>query len=138
MTACHRALFTCFAILVFLILLVLRLDARAEWNWFIVFIPLGIYFLIILFYYMFYIICHCKNGFDFRKQTSMKRKLWSVTSVFLMLTSQFLLCAQIEYPTFSIPTYWVVLPVWIWLVVLSGDIFSRLVRRRRNTPYFYG
>lgn len=136
MTACHRALFTCFSLLVFLILLVLRLDARAEWNWFIVFIPLGIYFLIILFYYLFYIICHCKNGFDFRKQTSMRRKLWSVTSVLLMLSSQILLCAQIE-GMLVIPTYWVILPMWIWLVVLSGDIFSRLVQRRRNTPYFY-
>lgn len=137
MTACHRALFTCFALLVFLILLVLRLDARADWNWFIVFIPLGIYFVIILFYYLFYIICHFKNGFDFRKQTSMKRKLWSVTSVLLMLASQILFCCQIEYPMNKIPTYWVVLPVWIWLVVLSGDIFSRLVQRRRNTPYLY-
>lgn len=136
MTACHRALFTCFSLLVFLILLVLRLDARAEWNWFIVFIPLGIYFLIILFYYLFYIICHCKNGFDFRKQTSMRRKLWSVASVLLMLSSQILLCVQIE-GLINIPTYWVILPIWVWLVVLSGDIFSRLVQRRRNTPYFY-
>ena len=138
MTACHRALFTCFTLLVFLILLVLRLDARAEWSWFIVFVPLGIYFLILLFYYLFYIICHCKNGFDFRKQISMKRKLWNVLSVFLMLTSQILLCAQLEFPSLNIRTYWVILPVWIWLVVLSGDIFSRLVQRRRNTPYFYG
>ncbi|KAK6960350.1 transmembrane protein 60, partial [Biomphalaria glabrata] len=40
MSVVPKALFTWFLILVFFILLVLRVDEKVEWNWFIIFIPL--------------------------------------------------------------------------------------------------
>lgn len=61
MAVLHRALFTWFNLLIFLILLVLRLDSRIEWNYFIVFIPMWIYDNILLIYIIFNMISHCKN-----------------------------------------------------------------------------
>lgn len=58
----HRALFTWFILLIFLVLLVLRLDQRIQWNWFIVFIPMWLYDNILLIYIIFNMISYCKNG----------------------------------------------------------------------------
>ncbi|CAB0038867.1 unnamed protein product [Trichogramma brassicae] len=61
MAVLHRALFTWFNLLIFLILLVLRLDHRIQWNWFIVFIPMWLYDNILLVYIAFHMILSCKN-----------------------------------------------------------------------------
>ena len=50
MAVLHRALCTWFVCLIFLILLVLRLDERTRWSWFIVFIPMWIYDAVLLIY----------------------------------------------------------------------------------------
>lgn len=73
MAVLHRALFTWFNLLIFLILLVLRLDLRIQWNWFIVFIPMWLYDNILLIYIIFNMISHCKNGLD--RASSLKRKV---------------------------------------------------------------
>lgn len=64
MAVLHRALFTWFNLLIFLILLVLRLDQRIQWNWFIVFIPMWLYDNILLIYVTFNMILFCKNAHD--------------------------------------------------------------------------
>jgi hypothetical protein len=64
MAVLHRALFTWFNLLIFLILLVLRLDQRIQWNWFIVFIPMWLYDNILLIYIAFNMILFCKNAHD--------------------------------------------------------------------------
>ena len=69
----HRALWTWFIILIFLILLVLRLDEQTGWPWFIVFIPMWLYDAILFLYLMFNMIMHCKNG---RQEGSLTRKIW--------------------------------------------------------------
>ncbi len=43
MAVLHRALCTWFVVQIFLILLVLRLDERVRWSWFIVFIPIWLH-----------------------------------------------------------------------------------------------
>lgn len=73
MAVLHRALFTWFNILIFLILLVLRLDQRIQWNWFIVFIPMWLYDNNLLIYIVFNMISHCKNGHD--RVSSLRRKV---------------------------------------------------------------
>lgn len=39
----HKALFTWFISLVFLILFLLRADGKVDWNWFIIFIPMWLF-----------------------------------------------------------------------------------------------
>lgn len=74
MAVLHRALYTWFNILIFLILLVLRLDQRIQWNWFIVFIPMWLYDNILLTYVVFNMISHCKNGHD--RINTLRRKVF--------------------------------------------------------------
>lgn len=62
MAVLQRALFTWFNLLIFLILLVIRLDQRIQWNWFIVFIPMWLYDQILLIYIVFNMVSHFKNG----------------------------------------------------------------------------
>ena len=64
MAVLHRALFTWFICLMFLILLVLRLDERVRWSWFIVFIPLWLYDSILLIYLIFSMVSHCRTSHD--------------------------------------------------------------------------
>ena len=60
MAVLHRALFTWFICLIFLILLVLRLDERTRWSWFIVFIPMWLYDSILIVYFAFEMITLCR------------------------------------------------------------------------------
>lgn len=85
MAVLHRALFTWFNLLIFLILLVLRLDHRIQWNWFIVFIPMWLYDSILLIYILFNMISHCKNGHD--RASSLRRKVRYTKSAFKLSTT---------------------------------------------------
>ena len=75
MAVLHRALCTWFICLIFLILLVLRLDERTRWSWFIVFIPMWLYDSILLLYLTFNLVRHCKRPHN-RNFKSMRRKIW--------------------------------------------------------------
>lgn len=129
MAVLHRALFTWFILLVFFILLVLRLDGRTQWNWFIVFIPLWIYDSIMLFYILFNMISHCKNGLG-RLLHSLHRKVWYVAAILLKITAQIILCLKLDYPFLLIPSYYVMIPLWILLPILIVDIFITLINTR--------
>ncbi|GAB6018676.1 Transmembrane protein 60 [Chamberlinius hualienensis] len=61
MAVLHRALFTWFLLLIFMILVVLRLDEKTSWNWFIVFIPMWIFDSVLLAYVLLKLITHCKQ-----------------------------------------------------------------------------
>ena len=60
MAVLHRALCTWFVCLIFLILLVLRLDERTRWSWFIVFIPMWLYDGFLIVYLTFEMITYCR------------------------------------------------------------------------------
>ncbi len=120
----HRALCSWFICLIFLILLVLRLDKRIWWSWFIVFIPMWLYDSILLLYLTFNLVTHHNRTFK-----SMRRRVWNLTCALLKLTAQIMLCLKLDlennkdYPGFKLPLYYVMIPVWIVLPVASVDIF---------------
>ena len=87
MAVLHRALFTWFILLVFVILLVLRLDGKAIWNWFIIFIPLWIFDALLGIYVVFHMVTHCKNGHD-RGDLTMPRKIAYLAGLLLKSTFQ--------------------------------------------------
>ncbi|XP_067004469.1 transmembrane protein 60 [Anabrus simplex] len=128
MAVLHRALFTWFVLLVFLILLVLRLDTRTQWNWFIVFIPLWVYDTILLIYVLFHMISHCKNGHD-RLWSSVHRKIWYISAIVLKMTTQITLCLKLQYPAWEMSIYYVMAPLWLLLPALLTDVFITLVKR---------
>ena len=62
MAVIHRALCTWFVIQIFLILLVLRLDERVRWSWFIVFIPVFLQDAVLLMNQAIKTLDTCKNS----------------------------------------------------------------------------
>jgi len=128
MAVLHRALCTWFICLIFLILLVLRLDNRTRWSWFIVFIPMWLYDSVLLLYLTFNLVTHCKRPHN-RTFKSLRRKIWNLTCALLKLVAQIMLCLKLElensdeYPNFKLPLYYVMIPVWIVLPVTVVDVF---------------
>ena len=62
MAVIHRALCTWFVVQIFLILLVLRLDERVRWSWFIVFIPIFLQDAVLLMNQAIKTLATCKNA----------------------------------------------------------------------------
>jgi len=125
MAVLHRALFTWLVLLVFLILLVLRLDSRTQWNWFIVFVPLWVYDSILLIYVLINMISMCK-GYSERMYV-VRRKVWYIVAIILKMATQIVLCLKLEYPLWNISIIFVMLPMWTLLPVLLVDVFITLI-----------
>lgn len=126
MAVLHRTLFTWFIILVFLIFLVLRLDRKVQWNWFLIFIPLWLFDCIVLTYTVFNMILHCKTGYD-RNDFTMLRKVWSMVSVLLKMIFQVLLCMKLQYYP-DTELHYVMFPFWILIIGVTADISRGLYR----------
>lgn len=127
MAVLHRALCTWFICLIFLILLVLRLDERIWWSWFIVFIPMWLYDTILLLFLTFKLVTHCKRHQN-RTFKSMRRKIWNLACAILKLVAQIMLCLKLDFEqkedsNFKLPLYYVMIPVWIVLPVTVIDVF---------------
>ncbi|CAL7945004.1 unnamed protein product [Xylocopa violacea] len=127
MEVLHRALLTWFNLLIFFILLVLRLDQRIEWNWFIVFIPMWLYDHIFLAYIVFNMISHCKNSHLLK----LPREIRYMTAVFLKLSAQILICLKLEAPHWFLPAKVVLAPFCILLLALAVDVFIHLIKHYR-------
>jgi len=125
MAVLHRALFTWLVLLVFLILLVLRLDSRTQWNWFIVFVPLWVYDSILLIYVLINMISLCK-GYP-ERMSVVRRKVWYIVAIILKMATQIILCLKLEYPSWNISIIFVMLPMWTLLPVLLVDVFITLI-----------
>jgi hypothetical protein len=123
MAVLHRALCTWFVCLIFLILLVLRLDERTRWSWYIVFIPMWLYDLILTIYLVFEMVTYCKAG---RAATRiMRRTAWYLTCAMLVVATQVMVCIKLENlnTSMDIPLYYIMIPVWIVLPVTIVDLF---------------
>ena len=125
MAILHRSLLSWMVFLVFIIFLVLRLEKKVEWRWFIVFIPMWLFDGMVLIYVVFHMITHLKNNYD-RYDTSMPRKVYFLIAILLKLTFQVLLCIRLDYVT-AVSLYYVMIPFWILIVGLIVDIFRSLI-----------
>ena len=85
MAVIHRALFVWFLVLIFSIMLVLHLDHRTEWSWFVVFVPMWIFDALALNYIGFNIVMDLKNGHN---RFSMRLKVIQLSCFLLKLAFQ--------------------------------------------------
>ncbi|KAK4329366.1 hypothetical protein Pmani_000277 [Petrolisthes manimaculis] len=140
----HRALFTWFLLLVFLILLALRLDERTKWNWFIVFIPMWFYDAILLIYIGIHIVNECRltargggsggaglRGGVRQRAEAFLQRLWPLFVVVLKMAFMVALCLKLENKV-SIPSYYVLLPLWALLAGLCGNVLHCLVLQHQD------
>ncbi|XP_059469177.1 transmembrane protein 60 [Neocloeon triangulifer] len=131
MAVIHRALFTWFLVLLFLIFVALRVDAKTQWNWFVLFIPIWIYDCILLLYILYQIAQHLKGG-RVLNTIPIQRKLWYLLAWALKVSFQVLLCIRQNYsPSSERGSLFIVLGPLIALLSLSSlDVLYVLVRGR--------
>ncbi|KAM4747200.1 transmembrane protein 60 [Rhinophrynus dorsalis] len=120
MSLAQRVLLTWLFTLLFLIMLVLKLDEKAPWNWFIIFIPVWIFDTILLVMLIVKMAGRCKSGYDPRNGAqNMKKKSWYLTAMLLKLTFCLALCARLEQ---SANTYLCFVFIPLWALLIGGLI----------------
>ena len=130
MAVLHRALFTWFICLMFLILLALRLDKRVRWSWFIVFIPLWLYDVILLVYHIFSLISQMRSSRRDRYQYNLVRKVWIILLiVFPLIAAQIMLCIKLDDNGIEIQLVYMMIPVWIILASSTVAVFQSLFEK---------
>lgn len=132
MSVLHRALFTWFTLLVFLILLVLRVDNRTQWNWFVVFIPVWIFNSILLIYSAFDTVSLCKSR-SVHRHVDMYLNMYLVSAIILKMAFEIMLCLKLESPSLNISIAYVLSPLWVILPILAFDVFMTLI----NNDFMY-
>ena len=128
MAVLHRALVVWFLIVIFLILTAIRLESKGNWSWFIVFIPMWVFDITVLIYSGFFMINRFKSIRNLRSSghdhnfmpgsycsPAIKDRLCNVAGIVLKMTFQILLCLKLDFPSWHLPLYYVLIPLWILL-----------------------
>jgi Transmembrane Fragile-X-F protein len=131
MAVIHRALFTWFLVLLFLIFVALRVDAKTTWSWFVVFVPIWIYDVILLLYILYQIAQHLKGG-RVLNNIPIQRKLVYLLAWALKVSFQVLLCIRQDTPVHEqrMQLFYVLVPLVALLSIGSIDVWYVLVRGR--------
>jgi hypothetical protein len=130
MAVIHRALFTWFLVLLFLIFVALRVDSKTSWSWFVVFIPIWIYDCILLLYILYQIAQHLKGG-RVLNNIPLHRKLWYLLAWGLKIAFQVLLCVRQDSRIDErMKLLYVLSPLMALLGIGSLDVLYALVRGR--------
>ena len=116
MALLHRALLAWFVSLVFLILLVLQLDHRMNWSWFLVLIPLWFWDgIVIILFILHFISVARQQHMHTRRWCFCEKLFFNMSPMLLKITLQFILCSRLDNPTASMPLYYVFIPLWLLL-----------------------
>uniref|UniRef100_A0A8C2RIG8 Transmembrane protein 60 n=1 Tax=Capra hircus TaxID=9925 RepID=A0A8C2RIG8_CAPHI len=138
MSLAQRVLLTWLFTLLFLIMLVLKLDEKAPWNWFLIFIPVWIFDTILLVMLIVKMAGRCKSGFDPRHGShNIKKKAWYLIAMLLKLAFCLALCAKLEQFTTMNLSY-------VFIPLLNLCKLEECQRTEKNTkcnfillPLFY-
>ncbi|XP_062850329.1 transmembrane protein 60-like [Trichomycterus rosablanca] len=117
MSLAQRVLLTWLFTLVFLILLVLKLDGKVHWNWFLIFLPVWLFDLILLLMLAVKVVGRCRAVRDLRHGApDLRKKLWYLMALLLKLGFCVSLCARLQQ-LINLRLVYICIPFW---VVLSG------------------
>ncbi|KAM8981971.1 transmembrane protein 60 [Phascolarctos cinereus] len=132
MSLAQRVLLTWLFTLLFLIMLVLKLDEKAPWNWFLIFIPVWIFDTILLVMLIVKMAGRCKSGYNHRNgPRHMKRKVWYFIAMLLKLAFCLALCAKLEQFT-NMNLSYVFIPLWALLVGAMTELGYNVFFARRD------
>lgn len=128
MSLAQRVLLTWIFTLVFLIMLVLKLDDKINWNWFLIFLPAWTFDTILLLMIIVKMVGRCKPGFDpHNASQDLKKRLWYLIAILLKLAFCVTLCARLENLT-NIYLSFTFVPLWALmigaLIELSYNVFQ--------------
>lgn len=123
MALLHRALVAWFVALVFLILLVLQLDHRTQWSWFLVLVPIWFWdCLIIVLIALQLFSQHCSQHLRSRPWYFCKKLVLLMSPILLKITFQCLLCNKLDNPSSNIALYYLFIPLWFLLLVAIAKL----------------
>lgn len=140
MAAVHRAVFIWLWLLIFLVLLVLRLDQKIVWNWFAIFFPMWVLNMVFTAYSIVNVIDQSRR---FRQQSNaggttnntfrsptlridLRRSFTRLIGILLKLTFEICLCIKLEYDFVGFRLVYVMIPFWILMIAILTDLWMRL------------
>uniref|UniRef100_A0A3P9IHC5 Transmembrane protein 60 n=1 Tax=Oryzias latipes TaxID=8090 RepID=A0A3P9IHC5_ORYLA len=79
------------------IMLVLKLDGKVQWNWFLIFLPVWVFDGILILMLAIKMAGRCKPGYDPRNGSpDLRLRCWYLTAMLLKLGFCLTLCAKLE------------------------------------------
>ncbi|XP_062318791.1 transmembrane protein 60 [Osmerus eperlanus] len=132
MSLAQRVLLSWVFTLIFLIMLVLKLDSKIQWNWFLIFLPVWTFDTILVLMLVVKMAGRCKPGYDPRDgQQNVRRKVWYLVAILLKLGFCLALCARLE----RLMDLWlsvVCVPLWTLLVGALVELGYNVFHYRRD------
>ncbi|XP_061578077.1 transmembrane protein 60-like [Cololabis saira] len=115
MSLAQRVLLSWIFALVFLIMLVLKLDSKIHWNWFLIFLPVWTFDTILFLMLVVEMAGRCKPDFHPRDgELGLTKRLWDLTALLLKLGFCLTLCSHLEKLTDTFVSV-VCAPLWLLL-----------------------
>ncbi|XP_023666203.1 transmembrane protein 60 [Paramormyrops kingsleyae] len=132
MSLAQRVLLTWIFTLVFLIMLVLKLDDKIRWNWFLVFLPVWVFDVILVIMLVVKMAGRCKSGHEPRDgPQDLRKKSWYLVAVLLKLAFCLALCARLERLA-DIKVTFVCIPLWVLLLGAMAELGYNIFPDRRD------
>ncbi|XP_041692589.1 transmembrane protein 60 [Coregonus clupeaformis] len=118
--------------LIFLIMLVLKLDSKIHWNWFLIFLPVWTFDTILILMLVVKMAGQCKPGYDPRgDQQKLRQRVSYLVAMLLKLGFCLTLCARLERLT-DIWLSVVCVPLWALLVGAMVKVGCNVFHYRRD------
>ncbi|XP_012735300.2 transmembrane protein 60 [Fundulus heteroclitus] len=132
MSLAQRVFLSWIFALVFLIMLVLKLDSKINWNWFLIFLPVWTFDNILILIQVVEMAGRCKPDFDPRdEEKGVMRRLWYLAALLLKLAFCLTLCFRLE----KVANIWVsvvCVPLWLLLGGALVELGYSVLHHRRD------
>lgn len=132
MSLAQRVLLSYIVTLVFLIMVVLKLDGKVQWNWFLIFLPVWVVDGIIILMLAVKMADRCKPGYDQRHGSpDLRLGSWYLTATLLELAFCLTLCAKLERLA-DVKLSVVCIPLWTVLLGALVELGMNIFPERRE------
>ncbi|XP_057692447.1 transmembrane protein 60-like [Corythoichthys intestinalis] len=117
--------------LIFLIMLVLKLEAKVQWNWFVIFLPVWTLDAVLVLLLLVKLAGRCKADPEAREGLTLTRRLCCLAAVGLKAAFCLSLCSRLE----KLTDVWlsvVCVPLWVLLVGALVQLGRSVFRSHRD------
>lgn len=132
MSLAQRVLLSYVFTLVFLIMVVLKLDGKVQWNWFLIFLPVWVVDGILILILAVKMAGRCKPGYDPRHGSpDLRLRSWYLAAMLLELGFCLTLCAKLERLA-DVKLSVVCVPLWAMLLGALVELGVNIFPDRRE------
>lgn len=132
MAVIHRALLTWSLFALFIVFLVLKLEGKSDWDWFLVFVPMWIFDSIVILLLALKTLHH-PRGRNVNRLMTRHPNSKTHCAIFIIskLAFQMLLCIRLQYVN-NLPLFIIMIPLWIFFMSTIW-FFSMTLFTKRST-----